>query len=143
MARSTHLQLVAEPSRVTLGRAVELAMHDAPHIRTQEGLAAALEIDQTTVSKWIRGKVSLSVERVAEIEELCELPRGQILAWAGYVSPDVVVTLNFDDDIEARVERMIRERPADLPAAARKQAPAKKRGRATKRPGPPPEPGPP
>lgn len=84
MPRSTHLQLVSSPSPMTLGAAIAKAVRDSD-VRTQENLADRLGIDQTTVSKWIRGKVAVAVDRVREIEDECGLPRGQILRWSGYV----------------------------------------------------------
>lgn len=90
MPRSTGRSDKAHPSAVTLGQAINRAMKQSP-IGKQTVLADALGIDQTSVSKMIRGKVAVTVERVAEIEDLCEIPRGQILMWAGFVSNEAVI----------------------------------------------------
>lgn len=71
---------------------------------TQEDLAEALKIDQTTVSKMTRGVIKVTVERVRVIEDLCGLHRGQILRWSGYVGADDEL-----DRLEAEIVR--RERP--------------------------------
>jgi DNA-binding transcriptional regulator YdaS (Cro superfamily) len=72
------------PSAETLGRAIKRAMKSST-IRTQVALAEALGVDQTLISRMVTGKVSVTVERVREIEDVCGLPRGQVLRWAGYV----------------------------------------------------------
>jgi transcriptional regulator with XRE-family HTH domain len=69
---------------MSLGEAIKRAVKESS-IGTQEVLAAEMGVDQTTVSKWIRGGVRLTVERVREIEETCGTRRGDILRWAGYV----------------------------------------------------------
>lgn len=105
-----------EPSAVTLGMAVRRArkQSSAP---TQVTFADALGVDQTTVSKWERGEVALTVEQVRAIEDLCRLPHGQVLAWAGYV----IQTVNFDSIIEAAIE-------GDFAYAAAKGAQKKRAG---------------
>lgn len=90
MPRSTGRSSKAHPSAVTLGQAINRAMKQSP-IGKQTVLADALGLDQTAISKMIRGKTAVTVERVAEIEDLCEVPRGQILMWAGYVSDQAVI----------------------------------------------------
>lgn len=122
MARSTGVRGEAQPSAVTLGRAIDRAMKQSP-IGKQTALADALDLDQTTVSKMITGKIDVTVIRIAEIEQLCGLPRGQILAWAGFVAPVVEFP---DADTVIEMEGRISKRQRDAAAeAARRVAQAR------------------
>ncbi|MBK5222505.1 MAG: hypothetical protein JJE52_06460 [Acidimicrobiia bacterium] len=42
------------------------------------------------MSKMIRGPIAVTVERIVQIEDVRELPRGQILTWAGLVDIDAI-----------------------------------------------------
>jgi transcriptional regulator with XRE-family HTH domain len=46
--------------------------------RSQKWLAERLDVDQTTVSSWVRGQVSPRIERLTEIEEVLGLPAGHL-----------------------------------------------------------------
>lgn len=72
-------------------------------LRTQVNLADALEVDQRTISRMINGKVPVTVERVAQIERLCQLPAGQILRWAGYVADTSTPEVLSPNERDARV----------------------------------------
>lgn len=98
MARSTRLSVVSSPSRMSLGKAIEEAIRRSP-LSTQEVLALELGVDQTTISKYVRGAVAVSVERISQIEDVCGEPRGSILVRAGYV------------DLEQRPRRAASHRP--------------------------------
>jgi transcriptional regulator with XRE-family HTH domain len=100
MPRSTPPTPLLQPSRVTLGSAIALALQHSS-VQTQEALAELLSVDQTTVSKMIRGKTAVTVERVAKIEDLCDLPRGWILWTAGFVEPQRL------NEVSMRVEHVI------------------------------------
>lgn len=76
MPRSTGRGKPRSPTPVTLGHAIEDAMHNAELVGTQERLAVMIGVDQTTVSKWIRGTVNITVARIADIEDACRLPAG-------------------------------------------------------------------
>ena len=52
---------------------------------TQAELAARLGVAQNTVSRWSTGAVEPSLDDIARIEYLCEVPRGSVLRSAGYV----------------------------------------------------------
>lgn len=90
MPRSTGRGKPRSPTPVTLGHAIEDAMHNAELVGTQERLAVMIGVDQTTVSKWIRGTVNITVARIADIEDACRLPRGQLYVNSGYVDLDAV-----------------------------------------------------
>jgi DNA-binding transcriptional regulator YdaS (Cro superfamily) len=89
MPRSTHLHLVSSPSPMTLGAAIAKAMHESIY-RVEDDLAPLLGVSQSTVSRMITGHSPVTVERVRQIEDLCGLPRGEILRWAGYVDGTVL-----------------------------------------------------
>lgn len=89
MPRSTEERVVPEAARV-LGTAIRRAYTNAPHIKKQTVLGDLLGTDQTTVSKYCNGQIAVTVERVHEIEQLCGLPRGQILAWGGALDPGLL-----------------------------------------------------
>lgn len=55
-------------------------------VRTQKRLAALLQVDQTTISKWYVGTTEPDLSRVAQIEDACGVPRGTILTRAGLVT---------------------------------------------------------
>jgi transcriptional regulator with XRE-family HTH domain len=94
-----------DPSPATLGEAVRRARKDARGW-TQVELAAALGVDQATVSKWERGENSPDHVTIMRIESTLELPRGQILTWAGFVSSGVEGLLPY------AAERGRRKRPS-------------------------------
>ena len=52
---------------------------------SQEELARALGVDQTTISGWARGHRRPPLEVLPEIERACGMQRGTILRRAGYV----------------------------------------------------------
>jgi transcriptional regulator with XRE-family HTH domain len=52
---------------------------------TQVELAARLGVAQNTVSRWSTGDIEPSLDDIARIEDLCDVPRGVILRRAGYV----------------------------------------------------------
>lgn len=120
MPRSTGRHRSSDASRVTLGQAIDRAMKQSDYGR-QVALADALGIDQTTLSKIITGKVGVTVERVAEIEDLCGVPRGQILVWSGYVVPAALTpssdqfALAASAGKAARPPRATRKRPSPRP----------------------------
>lgn len=78
--------------RMHLGAAVRRAMAEAtdPRLRTQVPLADALGVDQTTVSRWVRGSREPQLHRIVQLEDVCGLPRGQVLLWAGLVDMETV-----------------------------------------------------
>lgn len=59
---------------------------------SQEDIAAALDVDQPTVSKWARGMRRPPIDALPITERLCNVKLGTILRRAGYV----------DDDLDAR-----------------------------------------
>lgn len=86
-------------------------------LRTQENLAAALDLDQTTVSKWIRGKTAVTLNRLAEIEQLCGLNPGQILVWAGVISAEAAPRSALEEDVlEAVADKIGLQLPAGYAA---------------------------
>lgn len=117
MPRVTRSEVVPHASRVSLGRAVERALK-ASEVQTQENLADLLQVHQTTVSKIISGKRSMTVERVAEIERLCGLPSGQILFWAGFVDAEILLAPHHGSDFEIAARSGAELSPSDQKAVA-------------------------
>lgn len=102
MARSRR---APEPSPATLGEAIRRARKDTRGW-TQVDLAAALKVDQATVSKWERGENSPDHVTIMRIEAVLDLPRGQVLTWAGFVSAGVEGLLPY------AAERSRKRRPS-------------------------------
>jgi transcriptional regulator with XRE-family HTH domain len=100
MARSRR---AAEPSPATLGAAIRRARKDESGW-TQVDLADALGVDQATVSKWERGENSPDLVTLVRLEGVLQLPRGQVLRWAGFVEGD--------DALPFAAQRGRRARPA-------------------------------
>jgi len=74
---------VARPAYERVGEALKTAYKKAG--LRQEDLAAALDVDQGTVSRWSRGVQRIELEYFPRIDELCGRPRGYLLRLAGYV----------------------------------------------------------
>lgn len=79
---------------MTIGDAIRIALEGR---LKQRELADALGIDQGTVSRWVTGKATPTVEDVVRIEDACNRPRGFVLRAAGYISDGTTVL----DAIEA------------------------------------------
>jgi transcriptional regulator with XRE-family HTH domain len=58
---------------------------------TQAAVASGVVVAQATVSDWERNIFRPSDEILAKLEELLELPKGQLLVNAGIISGDVVL----------------------------------------------------
>src|SRR4051812_38401182 len=68
---------------VRLGQAIRVARGALP----QGKLGARIgDVPQTTISRWERGLVDLTVEQVRTIEEALDLPSGALLVASGYVA---------------------------------------------------------
>lgn len=103
------------PNNVTLGRAIERAMQASP-LRTQTGLADAIDLDQKTVSRIINGVTPVTVERLARIAHVCGVPMIQILADAGFVNADeTTYAVAARDDQATRVVGPEQNRPSPAP----------------------------
>lgn len=77
-----HLSETARAARRNrLGRAIREARGETP----QADLGNALGIPQTTISRWERGLVDLTVEQVLSLEVVMDLKFGALLMNAGYV----------------------------------------------------------
>lgn len=63
---------------------------------TQAVVAAGVVVAQATVSDWERNVFRPSDEILARLEELMNLPKGQLLVDAGIVSGDVVLPQGRD-----------------------------------------------
>lgn len=59
---------------------------------SQEQIAAALGVDQPTVSRWARGMRRPPIDVLPDIERLCKVRKGTILRRAGYVEDNGDVT---------------------------------------------------
>lgn len=55
----------------------------------QEALAKAVGVDQTTISRWMRGETRPTLERLATLEEAAGRPRGFVLRAAGFIDDAV------------------------------------------------------
>lgn len=61
-------------------RRLGAAIAEGRSSRSQDWLADSLEVHQTTVSKWERGKTAPGIERLPRIERLLGLPLGTLTA---------------------------------------------------------------
>jgi transcriptional regulator with XRE-family HTH domain len=70
---------------------------------TQVQLAVAVGATQGMVSRWARGEVMPDLDTIAEIEQVCGMPRGYILRLAGYVDEvtDVPSAVRADPALSA------------------------------------------
>lgn len=72
----------ADHEVVPLGEAIRRAISG---VHTQSSLADELGVRQNTISRWVTGANTPSLDELREIERLCDRPRGFILTAAGYV----------------------------------------------------------
>lgn len=77
----------------------------------EELTAAGLPVDQTKVSRWLRGATEPRLAELAAVEDAVGKPRGWILARAGYVAMPGVDPLTPPD---ASGEPGIEKRVSDL-----------------------------
>lgn len=84
------LQFVARPAYERVGLAFRQAYIGAG-LKAKD-VAAELDVDPATVSKWSRGLQRIDLEYFPEIDKLCSLPLGTVLRWAGYVADDETMT---------------------------------------------------
>ncbi len=76
---------------------------------TQAELAARLGVAQNTISRWSTGAVEPSLDDIARIEDLCEVPRGSVLRSAGYVIDlrTVEEMIDADDNLTAEQRALL------------------------------------
>lgn len=55
----------------------------------RRAIADALDVRQSTVSRWVNGERSVPVEKMPEVDQLCGQPLGHVLRLAGYVKNGV------------------------------------------------------
>jgi transcriptional regulator with XRE-family HTH domain len=55
----------------------------------QDELAEAMELDQSAISRWVRGKGRPSFEKLARLEDTTGHPRGSVLRLAGLINDEV------------------------------------------------------
>jgi len=91
------LAFMARPIGGRLSEAFR-ATYEAADV-SQEDIAAALGVDQPTVSKWARGMRRVPLEALPVSEKLCGVPRGTILRRAGFV--DDIGLQTIEDVINA------------------------------------------
>lgn len=99
---------MAEPVGGRLSEALR-ATYRAAGI-TQEDMAAALGVDQPTVSKWVRGMRRPPLDALPVIERLCDVQKGTILRAAGYVDDDpgdVRLALRADKRLDDTTRRIM------------------------------------
>lgn len=93
---------MARPAYERVGAAFRKAYEEAG--LRQEDIAAALDVDQGTVSKWARGLARIDLDYFPSIDELCHQPRGYLLWLAGYVEwidpADVQAAIAVDPDLD-------------------------------------------
>lgn len=85
---------MAPPPDTAVARALRSACEAAGV--TQKQVAEAAEVDQTTVSAWMKGKNWLPLYALPLIDELCGQPKGYVLRLAGYVDDNL--------DVEAQIQ---------------------------------------
>lgn len=71
---------------------------------SQTELGHKLDMPQTTVSRWERGTVDLTLEQALEIEVILGLPHGTLAKAGGYIEPS-------KDDTPRTVEQLMRTDP--------------------------------
>lgn len=55
----------------------------------RRAIATALGVRESTVSRWVTGDRSVSVEKLPEVDQLCGQPLGHVLRLAGYVKDGI------------------------------------------------------
>lgn len=83
-----------------LGAAIAEAIRTSPSAGTQQAVADELGVDQTTVSRWKRGRTPVTVATVLDIEAMCELPRGTIFVMAGLAPTAVEDAIAADPTLD-------------------------------------------
>lgn len=78
---------MARPAYERVGNAFKTAYKKAG--LKQEDVAAALNVDQGTVSRWGRGLQKIDLDYFPKIDDLCHQSRGYLLRLAGYVDDDL------------------------------------------------------
>lgn len=100
---------MARPAYERVGTAFKTAYQRAG--LKQEEIAAALGVDQATVSRWARGLQRIDLDYFPEIDRLCEQATGYMLTLAGYVERghrcSVEQTVKADDVLNADERRVI------------------------------------
>jgi transcriptional regulator with XRE-family HTH domain len=93
---------MARPAYERVGAAFRQA-YEAAGLR-QIDVAAALDVDPGTVSKWSRGLQRIDLEYFPSIDRMCGRPLGYVLTRAGYVDPappaDVPAAIAADQDLD-------------------------------------------
>lgn len=89
------------------------SIHDAIKIACagsdQSTLAAAVGVDQSTISRWIRGETQPSFEKLMRLEVAAGRPRGYVLRLAGMIEDgaDVRQALLTDADLSPEVKEVL------------------------------------
>jgi transcriptional regulator with XRE-family HTH domain len=134
---------MARPAYERVGNAFRLA-YERAGLR-QEDVAAALHVDQGTVSRWARGLQKLDLDYFPQIDELCGQPHGYLLRLAGYVDDGYPDDIDRTDDDQVALWNLktipekyrrdfikqLQEIRAEPPPPSRRQ-PKPTRGRARK-----------
>jgi transcriptional regulator with XRE-family HTH domain len=67
---------------LSLGEAIDMAIAG---VLSQRRLAGILDVNPSTVSRWIAGEYLPTLDDIAAVEQACNRPLGWILHLAGYV----------------------------------------------------------
>jgi transcriptional regulator with XRE-family HTH domain len=107
---------VARPVAEEFGRALRAA-YEAVGL-SQVELARRLQergwvrVDQSTVSKWVRGVSMPPLEVLPDVDAACGRPRGYVLRLAGYVEDvdptDVVAAIDADDQLTPEMKQSLK-----------------------------------
>lgn len=84
------------------GGMAQLPIHEAIRAACagvdQRALAAGVGVDQSTVSRWIRGETQPSFEKLMRLELAAGRPRGFVLRLAGMIDDDASARHALDQD---------------------------------------------
>jgi transcriptional regulator with XRE-family HTH domain len=99
---------MARPAHARVGAAFRSA-YKAAGLR-QEDIAAAVGVDQGTISRWASGVQPIPLDYFPKLDDLCSRPHGYLLRLAGYVVDDpgdVLTAIANADDLDETGKRLV------------------------------------